>query len=331
MEACVPEPPQWGMPLTVLLVAGGLLGLLAGAEVLVRAGTGLATRLGVPPMVVGLTVVSIGTSLPELAIGIDAARSGSPALAVGNIVGTNLVNLLFILGLSALLVPIAFERRTLRFDLPAMVVAALALWVLARDGVLARADGILLVLGGVVYTGGVLFAGRGDPEPPDADGTQATPEPSSGVLRLVLGLVVGLVVIVVGAELLVEGAVDGAQALGVSEAVIGLTIIAIGTSAPELVTTLVSTIRGERDLAIGNLLGSSVYNIAVVLGITCVVAPAGVPVPAEVLTSDLVLLAVATVVAVPVLLTGARISRVEGGLFVVAYLVYLGWLLATRT
>ncbi|HWD46564.1 MAG TPA: calcium/sodium antiporter [Actinomycetota bacterium] len=281
-------------------------------------------------MVVGLTVVSIGTSLPELAIGIDAARSGSPALAVGNIVGTNLVNLLFILGLSALLVPIAFERRTLRFDLPAMVVAALALYALARDGVLARADGILLVLGGVVYTSGVLYVGRRDPDLPAVDGARATPEPSSRVLRLALELVVGLVVIVVGAELLVEGAVDGAQALGVSEAVVGLTIIAIGTSAPELVTTLVSTIRGKRDLAIGNLLGSSVYNIAVVLGVTCVVAPTGVPVPAEVLASDLVLLAVATVVAVPVLLTGARISRAEGGLFVAAYLAYLGWLRATR-
>jgi cation:H+ antiporter len=281
-------------------------------------------------MVVGLTVVSIGTSLPELAIGIDAARSGSPALAVGNIVGTNLVNLLFILGLSALLVPIAFERRTLRFDLPAMVVAALALYALARDGVLARADGILLVLGGVVYTSGVLYVGRRDPDLPAVDGARATPEPSSRVLRLALELVVGFVVIVVGAELLVEGAVDGAQALGVSEAVVGLTIIAIGTSAPELVTTLVSTIRGKRDLAIGNLLGSSVYNIAVVLGVTCVVAPTGVPVPAEVLASDLVLLAVATVVAVPVLLTGARISRAEGGLFVAAYLAYLGWLRATR-
>ena len=147
---------------------------------------------------------------------------------------------------------------------------------------------------------------------------------------MVLGLVIGLVAIVAGAELLVEGAVSGAHALGISEAVIGLTIVAIGTSAPELVTTVVSTIRGERDLAIGNLLGSSVYNIAIVLGLTIVVASAGVPVPSEVLASDLVLLVAATVVAAPVMLTRARITRVEGGLFVVAYLVYLGWLLATR-
>lgn len=313
--------------MTVLLIIGGLVALLVGAEILVRAGASLAGRFGVPPIVIGLTVVSIGTSLPELAIGIDAARGGSPALAVGNIVGTNLVNLLFILGLAALLVPVAFERRTLRFDLPAMVVAALALYVLARDGVLARTDGVLLLLGGIVYTGGVLYAGRRDPEP-ISDGAQYR---SSRAHRLVLGLVVGLVAIVAGAELLVEGAVRGAHALGVSEAVIGLTIIAIGTSAPELVTTLVSTVRGERDLAIGNLLGSSVYNIAVVLAVTCVAAPGGVPVPAEVLASDLVLLVVATVVAAPVMVTGSRIGRVEGGAFLVAYVGYLGWLLATRT
>jgi cation:H+ antiporter len=282
-------------------------------------------------MVIGLTVVSIGTSLPELAIGIDAARTGSPALAVGNIVGTNLVNLLFILGLSALLVPVAFERRTLRFDLPAMVVAALAFYALARDGVLARTDGVVLVLGGVAYTAGVLLVGRRDPAPITPDPTRAAPERESGILRLVVQLVVGLVAIVVGAELLVDGAVDIAQALGVSEAVIGLTIVAIGTSAPELVTTLVSTIKGDRDLAIGNLLGSSVYNIAFVLALTCLVAPAGVPVPSEVLASDLMLLVVATVVAVPVMLTGARIIRTEGGLFVAAYLGYLAWLLATRT
>jgi cation:H+ antiporter len=315
----------------VLLIAGGLVALVVGAEVLVRAGARLAERLGVPQIVIGLTVISIGTSLPELAIGIDAARSGSSGLAVGNIVGTNLVNLLCILGLSALLVPIAFDRRTLRFDLPAMVVAALVLYVLARDGVLTRSDGIVLLAGGVVYTAGVLKAGRGDPEPVAPEGARGTTGPTPRLLRSVLELVGGVIAIIVGAELLVDGATEGAQALGVSEAVIGLTIVAIGTSAPELVTTLVSTIRGERDLAIGNLLGSSIYNIAVVLGITCLAAPAGIPVPEDVLASDLVLLVAATVIAAPVMLTRARLGRVEGGAFVAAYAVYLGWLLSTRT
>src|SRR5262245_47420322 len=184
------------VPVTILLIIGGLIALLVGAEILVRAASSLAGRLGVPPMVIGLTVVSIGTSLPELAIGIDAARGGSPTLAVGNIVGANLINLLLVLGLAALLAPIAFERRTLRFELPAMVVAALALYVLARDGVLVRTDGILLIAGGLVYTAGVLYAGRRDTQPIAVDPTPQTPERSSGVLRMVVQLVVGLVAIV---------------------------------------------------------------------------------------------------------------------------------------
>ncbi len=144
-------------------------------------------------------------------------------------------------------------------------------------------------------------------------------------------LVVGLAVIVLGAELLVEGAVSAAQALGVSESVIGLTVVAIGTSAPELVTTVLSTIRGERDIAIGNLLGSSIYNIGAVLAVTIIVAPGGLPVPRDVLVADLLMLGVVAVAAVPVFLSGARISRLEGGAFVVAYVVYLGWLLVSRT
>lgn len=197
-----------------------------------------------------------------------------------------------------------------------MVVAALVLYALARDGVLGAADGILLLLGGVVYTGGILYAGRRDPDPVGAGHMRGPPERGSSLVRLVIELVIGVAAILIGAQLLVGGA-EIAHALGVSETVIGLTIVAIGTTAPELVTTLVSTFRGERDLAIDNLLGSSVYNVAVILGLTVVVAPAGVPVPAEVIASDLVLLVAATVIAVPVMLTGARIGRAEGGLFVV--------------
>ena len=149
---------------SALLILAGLAGLLVGAELLVRGSTALASRLGIRPIVIGLTVVSLGTSLPELAIGIDAVRQGSPGLAVGNIVGTNLVNILFILGLSALIRPITFERLTLRFDLPAMTVACLALWLLALDGSLARVDGIVLCLAGVAYTAGIVWTSRQEPE-----------------------------------------------------------------------------------------------------------------------------------------------------------------------
>ncbi|MBO0841983.1 MAG: calcium/sodium antiporter [Nocardioides sp.] len=311
----------------LLLVVGGLAALVAGAELMVGAGTRLALWLGVRPILIGLTVVSIGTSVPELAIGIGAALGGSPSLAVGNIAGTNLVNILAILGLSALIRPVAFDRRTLRFELPVMTVAALAFYLLALDGRLGLLDGLLLLFIGVIYTWLVVrLARREEPSEPDPAPGPVRHRP----VRDALVLLAGMAVIVVGAELLVRGAARGAAALGVSEAVIGLTVVAIGTSAPELVTTVVSTLRGNRDIAIGNLLGSSIYNIALVLGATVVVAPGGVPVAEELLVADLVLLVATAVMAVPVFVSGSRVSRVEGGLFLAAYAGYLVWLLATR-
>jgi cation:H+ antiporter len=318
---------------SALQIVGGLVALIVGAEVLVRAGTGLASWLGVRPMMIGLTVVSVGTSVPELAVGIDAAVSGNPGLAVGNIVGTNLVNLLLILGLSAVLVPIAFERATLRFDLPAMTAGALVLYLLSIDGALTTRDGVILLVGGAAYTLGLVRAGRRETSdlaegpPADQAGIAARHQP----VREVVLLLVAIVVVVIGAELLVNGAVSSARSLGVSDEIVGLTIVAIGTAAPELVTTIMSTLRGNRDLAIGNLIGSSIYNIGAVLAVTVLVAPHGIPVPDEVLAADLVLLVVVTAAAVPVFLTGARITRIEGGLFVASYVGYLTWLLLTRT
>ena len=312
------------------LIVGGLLALIVGAEVLVRGGSGLAAWLGIRPMVVGLTVVSLGTSVPELAVGIDAAVTGSPGLAVGNIVGTNLVNLLLILGLSALLIPVVLQRQTLVFDLPAMTVAALALLVLSLDGRLTRVDGLLLRAGAVAYTWALLLLSRRDAASEPAT-EPADDQPPPRPLRHAVALVVGMGVIVLGADLLVEGAVSGAEQLGVSEAVIGLTVVAIGTSAPELVTTLLSTYRGDREIAIGNLLGSSIYNIVFVLGLTVLVAPRGVPVPDEVLTADLLLMSAVGAACVPVFVSGARINRMEGALFVGAYVGYLVWLLVART
>jgi len=314
----------------VLQLVGGLVALVVGAELLVGAGARLAARFGVRPIIVGLTVVALGTSIPELAVGIDAALSGSPELAIGNIVGTNLVNILLILGLSAALVPVAFDRATLRYDVPAMTASALALYLLSVNGTLTRLEGVLLLLGGLIYLAVRAWASLGE----DA----GTPEPESGppgtgpgIPRMTLQLLAGIVVVVVGAELLVDGAVSSARSLGVSDAVIGLTVVAVGTSAPELVTTVVTTIRGNREIAIGNLIGSSVFNITIILGLTVMVAPHGVPVPEGVLAADLILLAVVGLAAVPAMVSGRRMSRVEGGLFVGVYVVYLGWLLLTRT
>src|SRR5262249_36696491 len=190
--------------------------------------------------------------------------------------------------------------------------------------------GLLLILLGIGYTIGVLSNGRREPAAVQASyEAEYVPRKSRPWLDLVM-LVVGIAIIVVGATLLVDGAVDAARALGVSDAVIGLTIIAIGTSAPELVTTIVSTIRGERDIALGNLLGSSVYNIAIILGITIIAAPSVVVVPDEVLQGDLLLMVIAAVACIPVFMSGRRINRIEGGVFVAAYVAYLAWLLNSR-
>ncbi|MEQ3553303.1 calcium/sodium antiporter [Pseudonocardia nematodicida] len=312
----------------ILLGVGGLALLLAGAELLVRAGCRLAARLGMSPMIIGLTVVSVGTSLPELAIGIDAARSGSAGLATGNIVGTNLVNLLFVLGLGALLRPVLFDRRTLRVDAPVMVAVTLLFFLIARDGTLRPLDGAILLAAAVGYTLVIFRTSRREDVAAEADAGASR----GGVAVQLLILVASIVLVVVGAELLVDGAVQGARAFGVDEAVIGLTVVAIGTSAPELVTMIVAIVRGETGLAVGNLVGSSVYNIALVLGVTVLAAPgASIAVPPDVVDADLVLLAVATVGTAVAMRTGRRLTRTEGGVLVLVYLAYLTWLIVSRT
>lgn len=311
--------------MALLLVAAGLATLVLGAELLVRGGAAVATRLGVPPMVIGLTVVSIGTSLPELAIGIDAALRDAGPLAVGNIAGTNIVNLLLILGLSAALVPLAVESRTIIFELPVVAAVSILVVVLALDGRLSRADGTLLVVIAAVYTLAVVVLAVRDPARPEAE----PDAPGGGLVRHLAVLVAGLGVVVLGADWLVHGAVDLAASLGVSEVVIGLTVVAIGSSAPELVTTVVSTLRGNRDIAVGNLIGSSVYNLALILGVTSLVAP--LEVTSDLIRVDLPLMAFVAVMLLPVLATGRRMSRAEGIAAVLAYVLYLGVVLAVRT
>ncbi|QRY50842.1 calcium/sodium antiporter [Mycolicibacterium septicum] len=319
----------------------GLVALAIGAEVMVRGGAQLASRLGISPMLVGLTVVSIGTSLPELAVGVTAALEDSGELAVGNIAGTNVVNILFILGLSALIRPLAIERRTLRFDLPVMAGAAVLLWVLAVNGVLSRLDGLILVCGAIVYTVVLIQMSRRESRATVAEYAQAfpaAPEPGEATKRVggktvqhVAMTVTGIAVVILGAEWLVGGAVGIAREFGVSDALIGLTVVAIGTSAPELVTTIVSTVRGERDIAVGNLLGSSVYNILLILGITCLVPANGLALTHNLVWIDIPLMVAASLACIPIFVSGRRVHRAEGAAMVTAYLGYLVFLLTTQS
>jgi cation:H+ antiporter len=314
----------------------GIAALIGGAELLERGGSRLAARLGVPPLVIGLTVVSIGTSTPELAVGIEAALRGSGSLAVGNIAGTNTLNILLILGLSALLKPLALSVRTVRFGLPMMIVAAVALMAMAWDGFLTRAEGAVLVGAALVFTVMIVRLARLESRAVRAEFAREYGAPREGRATRDVAwhfalLVGGIAMIVVGAKWLVDGAVQLARMLGVSDAFIGLTVVAIGTSSPELVTTVIGTLRNTRDIAIGNLLGSSIYNIILILGVTCLIPPSGIDVDPDLVGVDLPVMTAVTLVCVPVFVSGHRVTRLEGALFVGAYVAYLTYLVLTRT
>ncbi|WBX83073.1 calcium/sodium antiporter [Sphingosinicella microcystinivorans] len=320
----------------LLWCIAGIVVLVAGAEVVVRAGAKVAADLGIPPLIVGLTIVAIGTSAPELAVGIEAALQGSGALAVGNIAGTNTLNLLLILGLSALIDPLALRLQTLRLDLPVMVASAFALLAMAWDGVLTRTEGAAMVAGAIVYTAVIVRLSQQESLRVKAEYIAefgVSPRERSRVETIVnlAGLMVGITIIIIGADWLVDGGVTLARGLQISEALIGLTVVAIGTSMPELVTTIVGTIRKERDIAVGNLLGSSIYNILAILGITCLVPAGGVRFGPELVSVDIPVMALVACICGPVFFTGRRISRLEGLLFVTGYAAYLVYLVTNRT
>jgi cation:H+ antiporter len=315
------------------LVAGFAL-LVLGSEWVIRAAARVAAALGITPMVIGLTVVSVGTSVPELAVGITASLQGSGSLAVANISGTNLFNLLFILCLSAAIRSLPIALQVFKLDLPAMVVAALLLLWMAGDGQLSQLEGAVMVAAAVVYTLALIRITRREaPAVKEEFSEEYGIKPNGAGVRArdVAMLIAGIAMNVIGADWLVDGAVTLARALQVPETVIGLTIVSAGTSAPELVTTVIGTLRNERDVAVGNLLGSSIYNILIILGLTCAVSPSGVPVEHNLVTVDLPVMCAAVVLALPVFWTGRRVSRLEGWLGIAVYCSYLFYLIRFRS
>lgn len=313
------------MILALFFIAGLVL-LLLGADLLVRGASRLALALGMAPIVVGLTVVSLGTSAPELAISLGSALHGTPDLALGNVVGSNIANVMLILGLVALVVPLVVHRQLVWLDVPLMIVASLVCYGMALDGRIARWEGALLVLGAIAYTGFLLRMARRDPQAVPTDpalDAQARP----GIAKQLLFMAVGLGLLIGGANLLVHAATQLATALGLSDLVIGLTVVAIGTSLPEIATSLLSALRGQRDLAVGNIVGSNLFNLLLVLGATALVSPVGVPVPDSALHFDLPVMVAVSAACLPIFFNGHRIARWEGALFLGYYIAYTAWLL----
>ena len=297
----------------VLLIVAGLAGLFIGGEALVRGASGLAARLGLPPLLIGLTVVGFGTSTPELLVSVDAALRGAPGIAIGNIVGSNIANILLILGLSALIFPMTVAGG-LRRDLAWMLAAAVALVPLFALGEMGRLAGLALVLGLATYLW-MAFRGAGASEG-DAYAPMTVP-------RALVIVALGLAGLMVGARFLVDGAVAVARDLGVSEAFIGLSIVAVGTSLPELATSVIAALRRQSALAVGNIVGSNIFNVLGILGVTALVAP--IPVEPRFLTFDLpVMLAVSAALAA-ILWRGGSIGRMAGAGLLAAYGVYLAF------
>lgn len=321
-----------------LIFLGGLVIITLGAEFILRGASTIAALLGIRPIIIGLTVVSIGTSLPELAVGITAVSEGKGPLAIGNIAGTNIFNILFILGLSAAIRPLPLHMRSLRLNVIVMIMTSILLIVMSLDGILSRLEGLIMVGAAILYIVIIVRASRKETagirkEFAEEFSPKVLVEKRGWTvwaLNIVL-LLGGMALTVLGANLLVSGATSIARTMGVSDAVIGLTIVAIGTSAPELATTIVATVKNDRDVAIGNLIGSSISNILVILGFTCVASANGVDVSRDVLWLDLPLAAAVAIVCYPVFRSESMVSRREGIVFVMAYLVYLFTLMFVRT
>lgn len=313
------------MLLTTALAVGGFVLLFLGGEALVRGASALAIRLGVTPLVIGLTVVALGTSAPELVVSLDAAASGAYDISIGNVVGSNIANLALILALAAVIAPTIVEAKIIRIDMPIVVAVSAIMILMLHDGEASRMDGIILLTGMLSYIAFTFWeAKHEDDTVHEAFSEQVTARPERGTLVSIALVVGGLAMLVVGGHSLVVAAVTLATALGVSEATIGLTVVAIGTSLPEAATSIVAAVRGRGDIAVGNVIGSNLFNILGILGITAVFTPLTI---GSITTVDLGMMLGVTVLTAAFILTHRSVGRYEGGVLVAVYIGYMAWLI----
>lgn len=321
--------------MTFVYLFAGLVLLVAGAELLVRGAARLAAQFGISPLIIGLTVVAFGTSAPEMAVSVQSTVSGQGDIAVGNVIGSNIFNVLFILGLSALITPMLVSRQLIRFDVPIMIGASLLAWFLAMDQQYGRLDGVLLFGGVLSYTGFLIVSSlkSRNNENQEFEDEYGLHEPAGrfASLRHLLFIAIGLVLLVQGSSLLVDAAVTLAKALGLSELVIGLTIIAAGTSLPEVATSVIAAIKGERDIAVGNVVGSNIFNLLAVLGLASLVSPTPIGVSGNAIAFDYPVMIAVAAACLPIFFAGYCIRRWEGALFFAYYVIYTSWLIMHST
>lgn len=321
--------------LTLLLFIVGLALLVVGAEWLVRGAARLAAAIGVSPLVIGLTIVAFGTSAPELAVSIRAAITGEADIAFGNVIGSNIFNILVILGLSAAITPLIVAQQLVRLDVPLMIGVTLITVLFAQDANISRLEGGVLFAGLIVYIAYLFIQSRRETDAAIQQEYEAEfgERPKGAAQTALNGLLAaaGLVMLAIGSRWLVEGAVMLARAIGVSELIIGLTIISGGTSLPEVATSVVAAIKGERDIAVGNAVGSNIFNLLSVLGLSSIVAPLGIAVDTAALNFDVWVMLAVAVTCLPVFFTGNQIARWEGLMFIGYYVIYLMYLFLAST
>ncbi len=306
----------------VLFILGFVL-LVGGANLLVEGASSLAGLLGVSPLIIGLTVVAFGTSAPELAVSVQSSLQGQTDLAIGNVVGSNILNILLVLGVAAIITPISVHERVVKLEVPIMIAVSVLLLALSFDGMLSRWDGLLLFSGILLY---ISFTIKTQDKVEVSETEQESNTGAASIILQLLFIIIGLGLLVLGSQWLVNGAVTIAELFGVSQLVIGLTIISIGTSLPELATVVVASLKKQEDLVVGNVVGSNIFNILLVLGATSLVAPNGIVVSETAIGFDMPIMIVVALLCLPILFNG-KIQRWEGGLFLGLYVAYTTYLL----
>ena len=314
--------------LTVVAFLGGFILLVIGAELLVRGVSRLAQAAGLSPLIIGLTVVAFATSAPELSVTLQATFAGTPDIAIGNIVGSNITNILLVLGLVAVIAPFPVNQRLVHFDVPILIGSSLLFYLFAaQDGISILEGGILFLLL-IGYINLAILISNKESQAIKSEYKQNYPPPrqplslKGGVFQIGLSLT-GIAALIIGSDLLVNAAVTTARSLGVDELIIGLTIIAIGTSLPEIATSVVAALRGNRDIATGNIIGSNLFNLLFVGGVTSIFSPEGLKVSSAAITFDLPVMLAVSIACLPIFYRGHRIDRWEGGLFLLYYIAYL--------
>ena len=317
----------------LLKFVGGAILLIYGANLLIKGASNLARLFGISSLVIGLTVVAFGTSAPELAVTINASASAKPDIAIGNIIGSNIFNILFILGISALISPLFVSRQLIKSELPVMIFASIVLFMLSLNLSLDWFEGGILLSFGIIYTVYMIWKSRRDEAAnlkSDDEKIEGKPQKKSVPMSVAL-VVFGLALLVLGSNLFVDAAVSFARMFGISELIIGLTIVSIGTSLPEVATSIMASIKGEKDMAVGNVVGSNFFNIVYILGITALINPSGLTIQSSLLYFDIPLLLFVSFVCLPLFFTGQEISRWEGALLFFFYILYVVYLIMQST